>query len=115
MSDKTQITVNEQSQFLINEIISVWNNGFMGIDIGRLIIATVIFAAFLILRGVFSRYILNAVHRWTEKSETDIDDKIIDSLMPPIRFIPIVLGLFFASQYLQLDGTLADFVRSMEK
>ena len=110
MSDKTQITVNEQSQFLINEIISVWNNGFMGIDIGRLIIATVIFAAFLILRGVFSRYILNAVHRWTEKSETDIDDKIIDSLMPPIRFIPIVLGLFFASQYLQLDGTLADFV-----
>ena len=85
-------------------------NGFMGIDIGRLIIATVIFAAFLILRGVFSRYILNAVHRWTEKSETDIDDKIIDSLMPPIRFIPIVLGLFFASQYLQLDGTLADFV-----
>jgi MscS family membrane protein len=112
MSDKAQTTTSlaDQSQTFINEVISVWENGFMGVDIGKLILAIAIFAAFLILRGAFSKYILHTVHKWTEKSKTDVDDKIIESLMPPIRFIPIVLGLFFASQALQMDGALADFV-----
>ncbi len=111
MSDNTHATksISEQSQTLLNEVISVWENGFMGVDIGKIIVAITIFAAFLILRGAFSKYILHTIHKWTEKSETDLDDKIIESLMPPIRFIPIVLGLFFATQALQMEGALADF------
>lgn len=109
-TQKTPPTVIEQSEQFWQEVVSVWHNGFMGVDIGKLIVATIIFAAFLVLRDVFSKYVLHTIHKWTEKSETDLDDKIIESLLPPIRFIPIVLGLFFATQALQLDGILAQFI-----
>lgn len=92
------------------EVMSVWQNGFMGVDIGKIIIALIILAFFLVLRGVLTKYILNTLHRWTEKSNTDIDNKIVDALIPPIRFIPIILGVFFAAQALQLEGLLYGIV-----
>ena len=118
MANKQDSTAN-QDQFTIfwNEVVEVWNNGFMGVDIGKIIVALLIFMGFLIIRGVLNKYILYTMHRWTTKSNTDIDDKIIDALLPPVRFIPIILGVFFAAQTLELDGTIAAFfaqlVRSM--
>ncbi len=99
------------------EVVDVWNNGFLGIDIGKIIVALGIFSIFLILRGVLSKYILHTIHLWTKKSSTDIDDKIIEALLPPIRFIPVIMGLFFAAQALEFDGIVAEFltrlIRSM--
>lgn len=100
----------EQVTDIWQEVVSVWQNGFMGVDVGKIIVALAILSFFLVLRGVLSKYILNTLHRWTEKSNTDIDDKIIDALSPPIRFIPIILGVFFAAQALQLEGMLVVFV-----
>ncbi len=82
----------------------------MGVDIGKIIIALLIFGVFLFLRGALTKYIIQTAHRWTQKSKTDIDNKVIDALTPPIRFIPIILGLFFATQALNLDGNLAEFI-----
>ncbi len=93
-----------------HEVVTVWDNGFMGVDIGKIVFAILIFASFLILRGVFSKYILHTIQSWTKKSETDVDDKIILALTPPIRFIPIIMGIFFAAQALQIEGMLDDFV-----
>ena len=92
------------------EVVGVWQNGFMGVDIGRIIVALGIFTIFLILRGVLTKYILQTLHGLTGKSETNVDDKIVEALMPPIRFIPIIMGVFFSTQYLHLDGLLADFI-----
>ena len=96
-----------------NEVVTVWQNGFMGIDIGAIIIALIIFAAFLILRGVLSKYILHKLHLWASKSETNIDDTVVDALAPPVRFIPIILGAFFATQSLNLDGMIADITANL--
>lgn len=95
------------------EVVDVWNNGFFGIDIGKIIVALGVFSIFLILRGVFSKYILHTIHLWTKKSSTDIDDKIIEALLPPIRFIPIIMGLFFAAQALEFDGIVSEFLTRM--
>lgn len=101
---------SEQLNAFWDEVTTVWHNGFMGVDIGNIIIALAIFAAFLFLRGVFSRYVLHGLHRLTTKSKTDMDDKLIDALLPPIRFVPVILGVFFATQYLPLDGMLDLFI-----
>lgn len=96
-------------------VIDVWNNGFMGIDIGSVIIAILIFFAFLLIRGIFSRYVLAHLHTWAAKSTTKLDDKIVDALIPPIRFIPIILGVFFASQYLELGEGAKAFIIQIER
>ncbi len=105
--------MEDQVNELWGEVINVWDNGFMGVDIGKIIVALLIFAIFLIIRGIFSKYVLNAMRRWTSKSNTDIDDKIIDALLPPVRFIPIIMGFFFAAQALEFDGGVASFIAQL--
>lgn len=96
-------------------VIDVWTHGFMGIDIGRIIIAILIFGAFLFIRGLFSKFVLKHLHNWVAKSETKLDDKIVDALIPPIKFIPLILGVFFASKYMDLSEETIAFVMKIER
>lgn len=100
-----------------NEVSNVWTHGLYGVDIGNILTALIIFLAFLIFRGFLSRYILRKLHLWASKTTGKLDDSIIEALIPPIKFIPIVLGIFFAGKALGLSGDLAfifsNTVRSM--
>jgi MscS family membrane protein len=95
--------------------IEVWEHGFMGVDIGNIVIAVLIFGGFLVIRGLFSKFVLYRLHLWAQKSETKVDDKVVDALIPPVKFIPVILGIFLAAQYLKLDGDLAEFIQRVEK
>lgn len=88
------------------ETVDIWQHGFMGVDIGRILIAIAIFAAFLMIRGLFGRYVLGHLQNWAKKTTTRVDDAIVDALIPPIKFIPVILGVFFACKYAGLDETL---------
>ncbi len=98
-------------------VVDVWQQGFMGVDIGRLLVALAIFVGFLILRRAFTRFVVARIKRWSERYTTRIDNKIITALENPIRFIPVVMGVFFAIEYLDLSGLTAsiaaNFVRSL--
>jgi MscS family membrane protein len=98
-------------------VVDVWQHGFMGVDIGRLLVALAIFIGFLILRRAFTRIVIARIKHWSEKATTRIDNRIIAALENPIRFIPVVMGAFFATQYLELSGLIetiaANFVRSL--
>jgi len=97
------------------EVQDVWHNGFLGIDIGRFIVAIAIFFGFLVLRGLFSRYVLGKLNAWAVQTHTNLDNSIVEALIPPVRFIPIILGTFFAGQYLRLDGIAYDFYMNMQR
>lgn len=95
------------------EAIDVWENGLFGVDISQILIALAIFFAFLVLRGLFTRLVLDRLHRWASKTTNRVDDVIIDALIPPIRFVPIILGLFFAFQSLDMGEGLHDISRQI--
>lgn len=98
-------------------VLDVWHEGFMGVNIGRILLAVGILVVFLLLRHVFTRFVLGAVRRWTARTETELDDLAIAALEPPVRLIPGVIGVFFMVEYLDLTGTLKviadNFVRSL--
>ena len=96
---------------LWREVVTIWENGLYGVDISQILTALAVFFAFLVIRGLFTRLVLERLHRWAAKTTTRMDDVIIDALIPPIRFIPIILGLFFALQSLELGDTLHDLSR----
>jgi len=96
-------------------VIDVWQHGLMGVNISSIIIAIGIFIGFMLIRGLFSKYILSYLHKWAEKSTTKLDDKIVDALIPPIKFIPIILGIFFASQSLELSEGAYEIVMQVER
>ncbi len=99
------------------ETIDVWQHGFMGVDISRIIVALCILFAFLLIRGLFGRYVLIHAQKWTARTETEVDDHVIEALIPPIKFIPVIIGFYFAAHYLNMDDVLGDFftrlIRSM--
>lgn len=87
--------------------VDVWNTGVLGIDIGRLLTAVAIFIVFLIFRRLFTRFVMAFMKRMARRTGSNFDDKAIEALENPIRFIPIVMGTFFVVEYLELPGTFA--------
>ena len=88
-------------------VVDVWEHGLYGVDIGRLAIAVAIFAGFLLARRLFTRFIMATLKRWTQRTHNEIDDKIIEALENPMRLVPVVVGVFFAAEYLDLSDTMA--------
>lgn len=88
--------------------LDVWKTGVLGIDIGRLVIAISIFVTFLILRRLFTRFVLAFMKRMALRTGSNLDDQAIEVLESPIRFVPIVMGTFFVIEYLELPSTLAE-------
>jgi MscS family membrane protein len=85
-------------------VVDVWEKGLFGIDIGRIVVAVLIFFAFFLIRPLFSRIVINRIKAYTEKTETQLDDEVLEVIEKPLGFIPIVLGAFFAINHLSLAG-----------
>lgn len=98
-------------------VLDVWKNGVFGIDIGSILVALLILGAFLVLRRLFSRFVLSRIAAWTERADAGVDGKVAHALEGPVRFVPVVLGVFFALEFLQPTGTLqtigTNLVRSL--
>ena len=48
----------EDWEALKNMTLEVWEHGFMGVDVGSILVAVLIFGGFLIIRGLFSKVVL---------------------------------------------------------
>lgn len=103
----------EKIQNFIALVKEVWQHGFLGIDIGRILVVILIIAAFVLIRGLFSRFVIGSLHRLTRRTKSKIDDKILQALDRPLRFIPIVLGVFIATEFLSLTGDIATFANNI--
>ena len=86
-------------------VVEVWDQGFLGVDITRIGIAILVFALFLLLRGLLTRFVLNWLKMLANRTRSYLDDEIIAALREPIRFIPVALGAFFAFEHLALEDT----------
>jgi len=98
-----------------NLVLDVWNNGLYGVDIGKMLAALLLFFVFMLLRHVFSRLVLGRLRALTRKTENEIDDEVIDVLEGPLSFLPIVLGIFFATEILDLTENLQTGVENLNR
>ncbi|MGY9061670.1 MAG: mechanosensitive ion channel family protein [Rhodospirillales bacterium] len=89
-------------------VVDVWKNDVAGTDMGRILAATGIFIGFLLVRKLFTQFILLWIKSVVKKTSTLLDDAAVSIIEEPIRFIPVVLGVFFATQHLQLVGIYAE-------
>lgn len=89
-------------------VVDVWSTGVFGYSFGDMIIAFGIFLAFYILRGLFSRFVFSYIDRWVADSSTKADDMLHAALSEPLRFVFIILGVFFAFQNLDLSGAAGE-------
>ncbi len=91
----------------------IWAEGAYGLDISKISIALGIFLGFVLFRHLFVRWVIAKLENLTKKTKTDFDDKLIASLKAPLRFLPIVVGLFFAIDHLELKDAPAEVSQSL--
>lgn len=108
---------NINSQFIEfwNIFLEVWKTGLLGYSIGDALLSAGIFLVFYSLRGLFTKLVLGALQRWVEKSKTTLDDQLVAVLAGPIRLLFVVLGIFFASNAIDLKGMPDEFVNNLVK
>jgi MscS family membrane protein len=66
---------------------------------------------------MFSSHVITRLKTITRRTETLLDDEVLEILEKPIAFIPVVIGIFISTEYLALSGVFAliadRLVRSM--
>ncbi|MEH6545411.1 MAG: mechanosensitive ion channel family protein [Sneathiella sp.] len=87
----------------------VWQSGYMGINFSVIVTILLILAFALLVRGVFTKFVVKRLAKMAAKTENKLDDKVILAMNGPIRFIPVVVGVYFAFEVANIqDGeTLA--------
>ena len=93
-----------------NLFLDVWNNGVFGINATDIIVSLVIFLLFYLLRRLIARFILNRLSKIVSRTSNQIDDAVIEVLDGPLKFLPVVLGFFIASSYLDVSDNNQDFL-----
>ncbi|TNE65551.1 MAG: mechanosensitive ion channel family protein [Alphaproteobacteria bacterium] len=96
-------------------VVDVWTAGLYGIDIGSIILAVGILLFFLLARNLFTRFVINRFSAWAKKSRTSLDDSLLETLEPPIRFIPVVLGFFFATSFIDFNDQAYVFITNVNR
>jgi len=104
----------EQLQNFKQLFFDVWNAEALGADVGTWVTVVLIFLFFVMLRGLFTRYVFAKISAWTENTKTDLDNKIFKAVEKPVSLIPIVIGLFIATMYLDPEGNLAKLIYNVE-
>lgn len=98
-----------------NLFLSVWEKGILGIDFFQILVGLGIFLLFLVFRGLISRLIIKKLEIISKRTTNKLDDTFVKSMLGPARFLPIVLGVFFASYYMSFTDETREFVDNINR
>ncbi len=98
-----------------NLVIDVWNEGFLGIDLGSIIFSLAVILLAFLLRGFTISVILNAFTKLADRTESKIDDEVLNALKKPIGLVPITIALYICTLILPLSGLIGDIATNLVK
>ena len=90
-------------------LVETWQTGIRGFGISEIVISLLIIVLSLIIRSLINTKVIDWIGKQANKTDSTLDDDIIESLRYPIGLIPIAFGFYLVAFYLPLEGTL-DFV-----
>jgi len=88
----------------------VWFEGVFGINASEIIIGLIIFLVFYVLRRLFARLLIKRLSKIVLKSKNQIDDTIISVIESPLKFLPVVIGFFIASSFVDFSSNVQNFI-----
>ena len=95
--------------------LEVWKKGILGIDIFQILIGLGIFLIFLLFRGLISKVIIGRLKKIAKRTTNKLDDTFVQAMEGPARFLPIVIGFFIASYYLEFSPESQSFIDNVNK
>ena len=90
--------------------LEVWEEGVFGLNASEIIIGIIIFLLFYVLRRLFARFIISRLNKLVNKTATKIDNAVVEVIEGPLKFLPVVLGFFIATSYINLSTEVQNFI-----
>ena len=87
----------------------VWQEGLLGIGVTEMLVSIGIMLTAIMTRTFFVNRIIKWLNKLTERTESSVDDILLDSLEKPLSYVPIVIGLYLLTVYLPISGALGNF------
>ena len=98
-----------------NLFIDVWSSGIFGINVSEIIIGFIIFLLFYILRSFFARFLIGRIYKIVRKTKTEVDDLVVKVIEGPLKFLPVVVGFFIATSYIDFNSDLIGFIEKANR
>ena len=96
-------------------VSDVWNRGFLGVDLGSIISSLAVILIAFLFRGFIISVILNSLGMLADKTESKIDDEILNALRKPIGLIPITFAIYICTLILPISGVVGDIATNIVK
>ena len=93
----------------------VFEKRILDMPAGQIIGGAAIIIAFLAIRRIFANTVIYYLTRLTERTKTELDEIFLEALKGPLKFIPIVLGVFFFTQWFALAENALEFFLTIVK
>ena len=93
----------------------VFERRFFDMPATQIIGGALVIIAFLGIRRIFANTVILYLSKFTDRTSTDLDAKFLDALKEPLKFIPIVLGVFFFTQWFELLPDVSSFFFAVVK
>tara|TARA_Y100000022_G_C13249477_1_gene376447 strand:- start:657 stop:1790 length:1134 start_codon:yes stop_codon:yes gene_type:complete len=90
--------------------LEVWSQGVFGLNASDIIVGIIIFLIFYVLRRLFARFVISKLSKIVNKTSNKIDNTVVEVIEGPLKFLPIVLGFFIATSYIELSLEVQNFV-----
>ena len=88
------------------EILTVWQTGILNTNLGAIFMALGVFLTFLFARRIFFRFFSHTLKRLAGRTQTDIDDRILEALERPFEFTFVIIGLYISGQVVSFSPAL---------
>lgn len=101
---------NRKEGYMFQDYMIQWSSW---IEIDRwkpYAIAALIVLFFLLLRKIFTKYIFSLLLRASKRTSTNIDTDLLLAFEKPLRTMFIIIGLYFALNYIALPSGVESFV-----
>ena len=90
--------------------LEVWKQGVFSLNASDIIVGIIIFLIFYVLRRLFARFVISKLSKIVNKTSNKIDNTVVEVIEGPLKFLPIVLGFFIATSYIELSLEVQNFV-----
>ena len=96
-------------------VVTVWREGLFGIDVAHMLLALFIILVSIALRTLFTRYVLSVMKRLALRAKLPVNSTILDALYDPLRFVPVLFGIFVATNVLNLEDSTTEFFYNINR
>ena len=96
-------------------ISEVFEKRIFEMPAGQIIGGAIIMIAFLAVRRIFANTVIFYLTKLTSRTKTNLDEIFLEALKGPLKFIPIILGVFFFTQWFELSENALNYFLTIVK